>query len=84
MTEDARRSGAGDSRPAGSWRDLADDVWSYLTSRGASIDYTLQDMTVEVPQDVGADAPRATWRINGTLRISTTDAVTRGSDPSGR
>lgn len=84
MTEDSRRIGADDPRGGGSWLDLADEVWTYLTSRGASIDYTLEDMTVEVPRDVGPDAPRATWRINGTLRISTNDAAVRGPGSSAR
>ncbi|WP_104116445.1 hypothetical protein [Arthrobacter sp. B1805] len=82
MTDDTRRVVADDSSPRGSWVDLADEVWSYLTTRGASIDYTLQDMTVEVPRDVGPDAPRATWRLNGTLRISTNDTATGPDSPT--
>jgi hypothetical protein len=30
-------------------------------------------MLVEVPRETGADAPRATWRLHGTLRITTSD-----------
>ena len=48
-------------------------MWSYLTGKGAAIDYTFVDMTVEVPRDTGADAPRAIWKLDGTLRITTSD-----------
>lgn len=30
-------------------------------------------MSVEVPRDTGRDAPRATWKLNGTLRSTTSD-----------
>jgi hypothetical protein len=55
------------------WTDLGKEMWSYLTGKGAAIDYTFVDMSVEVPRDTGPDAPRATWKLNGTLRITTTD-----------
>lgn len=29
------------------------------------------DMSVEVPRDTGPEAPRATWKLDGTLRITT-------------
>lgn len=48
-------------------------MWTYLTGNGAAIDYTFRDMTVEVPRETGPDAPRATWRLDGTLRITTSD-----------
>ena len=55
------------------WTDLGKEMWSYLTGKGAAIDYTFVDMAVEVPRDTGPQAPRATWKLNGTLRITTTD-----------
>ena len=55
------------------WTDLAKEMWSYLTGQGAAINYSFVDMAVAVPRDTGADAPRATWKLNGTLRITTTD-----------
>ncbi|UJH70338.1 hypothetical protein [Ornithinimicrobium sp. INDO-MA30-4] len=63
-----------------SWTDLGQDLWAYLTGRGAAINYSFEDMTVEVPRDTGADAPRATWKLNGTLRITTSDNESAGSD----
>ncbi|MGB5951938.1 MAG: hypothetical protein WBG57_05390 [Ornithinimicrobium sp.] len=64
-----------------SWTDLGQDLWAYLTGRGAAINYSFVDMAVEVPRDTGADAPRATWKVNGTLRITTSDDESAGSDP---
>ena len=59
------------------WTDLGREMWSFLTGRQAAINYRFIDMHVEVPRDTGADAPRATWRLDGTLQITTQDATTR-------
>ena len=56
-----------------SFADFGKEMWSFLTGKGAVINYTFDDMLVEVPRETGADAPRATWRLHGTLRITTTD-----------
>ncbi len=63
-----------------SWTDLGQDLWAYLTGRGAAINYSFVDMAVEVPRDTGPDAPRATWKVNGTIRITTSDDESAGSD----
>ncbi|WP_200914766.1 hypothetical protein [Arthrobacter sp. Leaf234] len=81
MTENTSSAGTGESHTIRDWTDLAEEMWSYLTGRGAAINYTLQDMTIEVPRDIGPDAPRATWKFNGTLRITTSDSAASGSDP---
>ena len=60
------------------WTDLGREMWSFLTGRQAAIHYSFSDMTVEVPRDTGPQAPRATWRFNGTLQVTTTDAETAG------
>ncbi len=57
------------------WADLGKEMWSYLTGRGAAIDYQFVDMLIEVPRDTGPDAARATWRLNGTLRITTSESA---------
>lgn len=59
--------------PVSDWSDLGQQLWSYLTGRGAVVNYSFMDMTVEVPRDIGPDAPRATWKFNGTLRVTTSD-----------
>lgn len=56
-----------------SFADFGKEMWSFLTGKGAAINYTFDDMLVEVPRETGPDAPRATWRSHGTLRITTTD-----------
>lgn len=68
-------------RDIADWSDLGQEMWSYLTGRGAAINYNFVDMAVEVPRDTGPDAPRATWKLNGTLRITTSDDELAGSDP---
>ncbi len=55
------------------WADLGQRMWSFLTGREAAINYTFQDMSVEVPRDTGANAPRATWKVDGTLTITSSD-----------
>lgn len=61
------------------WTDLGKEMWSYLTGKGAIIDYSFRDMTVEVPRDTGPDAPRAIWKLDGTLRITTSDKDAPGA-----
>ena len=58
-----------------SWTQLGKEMWTYLTVRGAAINYKLIDMTVEVPRDTGADAPRAVWKLDGTLQITTSESA---------
>lgn len=58
--------------------DLGKQMWSYLTGKGAAINYEFVDMAVEVPRETGADAPRAVWKLNGTLRITTAEGVSQG------
>ena len=60
------------------WTDLGKEMWSYLTGKGAAINYEFVDMTVEVPRETGPQAPRATWKLNGTLRITTAENASRG------
>lgn len=62
-----------------SFSDLGRDMWSYLTGKEATIDYTFVDMTVEVPRSTGPDSARASWKLNGTLRITTSDKENRGA-----
>ncbi len=58
------------------WTDLGARMWSFLTGREAAIHYSFEQMAVEVPRDTGADAPRATWKLNGTLTVTTSDSPT--------
>ena len=58
-----------------SFADLGKEMWSYLTGKNAAINYEFVDMTIEVPRNTGADAPRAVWKLDGTLRITTTEGA---------
>ena len=58
------------------WTDLGREMWSFLTGREAAINYRLIDMVVEVPRDTGSQSPRATWKFNGTLQVTTSDQTT--------
>ncbi len=69
---------------AGNTTNIADfgrEMWSFLTGKGAAINYTFVDMTIEVPRQTGTDSPRAVWRLDGTLRITTSDQDTSGATP---
>ena len=66
-----------------SFADFGRAMWSYLTGKGAVIDYTFVDMTVEVPRETGPHAPRATWKLNGTLRVTTNDRDGGGASLAG-
>ncbi len=55
------------------WSDLGREMWSFLTGRQAEINYRFIDMSVEVPRDTGPEAPRATWKLDGTLQVTTRD-----------
>ena len=68
-----------DTNPTTSMSDLGKELWSYLTGNEAAIDYTFVDMTVEVPRTTGPQSERATWKLNGTLRITTADRHSRGA-----
>ena len=55
------------------WTDLGREMWSFLTGRKAEINYRFIDMAVEIPRDTGPDAPRAVWKVDGTLQVTTRD-----------
>ena len=76
----ASENTASNERSIRDWADLAEEMWSYLTGKGAAINYQFVDMTVEVPRDIGPDAPRATWKLSGSLRVTTSDKDAAGSD----
>ncbi len=55
------------------WPDLAEGLYERLTGRGTTISYEFEDLSVEVPDRTGSDAPRATWKLNGTMSIRTSE-----------
>lgn len=55
------------------WTDLGQKMWSFLTGREAAINYRFIDMSIEVPRDTGGRAPRAVWKLDGTVQVTTQD-----------
>jgi hypothetical protein len=55
------------------WPELAVGLWDKLTGRNAVIEYDFSDMSVDVPSGAGENATHATWKLNGKLRIRTSD-----------
>ena len=56
------------------WPDLAIGLYDRLTGRNAEIYYQFEDMTVEVPSGTGDDAEHAEWRIDGGVRVTTSES----------
>lgn len=65
-------------------REFGHELWSFLTGKGAVIEYTFDNLAVEVPQRTGADSPSATWKVNGTVRVRTSDNDNPGAIDSGQ
>ncbi|MDA1316193.1 MAG: hypothetical protein O2968_22980 [Acidobacteria bacterium] len=55
------------------WPEVAEGLYSFLTGRGATIEYAFDNMEIYVPRDTDENAPRARWQVNGTVRIRTTE-----------
>jgi len=55
------------------WPELAEGLYAFLTGRGAAIEYTFDNMEIFVPSSTHAEAPAARWKLNGSLRIRTTE-----------
>ncbi|MFO0916863.1 MAG: hypothetical protein U0872_00925 [Planctomycetaceae bacterium] len=55
------------------WPDLAMALWDGLTGRKAEITYQFDHLDVSIPHHVGDACQYATWKLNGALKIRTTD-----------
>ncbi|QKG91651.1 hypothetical protein DVK05_03090 [Halorubrum sp. Atlit-8R] len=55
------------------WPDLAIGLYDRLTGRNAEIHYQFEDLTVEVPSGTGDDAEHAEWRVDGGVRVTTSE-----------
>ncbi len=58
------------------WPELAIGLYDKLTGRGAQITYEFENFEVDVPSSTDENADTAHWKMNGTLRIRTTDSTT--------
>ncbi len=61
-----------------SFADFGKELWSFLTGKGAAINYEFVDMHIGVPRSTGEDSPRAIWSLSGTLRVTTAEGASRG------
>jgi hypothetical protein len=55
------------------WPDLAIGLFERLTGRNAEISYQFDDFELHVPSSTANDAEHAQWKMNGTLKITTTE-----------
>ena len=55
------------------WPELAEGLYGFLTGRGATIEYGFDNMEIAVPSSTASDAQSAKWRLNGTLRVRTSE-----------
>ncbi|MEM6552195.1 MAG: hypothetical protein AAF750_08710 [Planctomycetota bacterium] len=55
------------------WPDLAIGLYDKLTGRNAEITYEFQNMQIDVPSAAADNAAHATWKVNGILKVRTTD-----------
>lgn len=60
-------------------REFGYELWSYLTGKGATVEYAFDNMSVEVPKTTGPDSARATWKVHGVVRVRTSDNDSSGS-----
>ena len=67
------------AKETNSWPELAIGLYDKLTGRGAEITYDFDDFEVHVPSGTSNDADTAKWKMNGVIRIRTTDESTRGT-----
>jgi len=55
------------------WPDLAIGLYDKLTGRNAEISYEFDDFELFVPSSTKNENDHAKWKMNGTLKITTTD-----------
>jgi hypothetical protein len=54
-----------------SWFDLVDAFLDESADRDEVVELTTEDLRVEIPIAFGEGSPRADWRFDGTVRVST-------------
>ena len=57
------------------WADLAVNLYDRLTGRGAEITYEFDNMEVDVPSGAHSNPTYANWKINGMLKIRTSNTT---------
>jgi hypothetical protein len=58
-------------RPAETtWFDTVDELLDATIDANEALECTFDDLAVDVPLRMGEEAPRARWRLDGTVRVS--------------
>ncbi len=65
---------ADEKRETTTWPELAEGLYSFLTGRGATIEYHFDNMEIGVPSSAHADASRAMWKLNGAIKVRTSES----------
>ena len=55
------------------WPELGIALYDKLTGRGAEITYEFDNLDVSVPSSASPEASHAKWKLNGILKIRTTE-----------
>jgi hypothetical protein len=55
------------------WPELAEGLYGFLTGRGATIEYDFDGLEVWVPSSTHVEATSAHWKINGIIKIRTSE-----------
>jgi hypothetical protein len=56
------------------WPELAEGLYAFLTGRGATIEYTFDNLQISVPSSTHPESPSALWKLSGGIRIRTSEA----------
>ncbi len=62
-----------ENKQTNTWPELAEGLYSFLTGRGATIEYNFDNMQIWVPSSTTHEASSAQWKLNGTLRVRTSE-----------
>ena len=55
------------------WPEFAEGMYGFLTGRGATIEYDFDQLEILVPRHASDDSPQAKWKLNGAVRIRTSE-----------
>jgi hypothetical protein len=59
------------------WPELAVGLFDKLTERNAEIGYRFENLEIGIPGSTDANAERATWKLNGTVSVTTRSGVSK-------
>ena len=62
-----------ESKNSQNWPELFIGLYERLTGKNAEISYSFDDLEIEVPSSISSGSPWATWKFNGTMKITTHD-----------